>query len=127
MTCGGKLYGVRGTLRSPNYPKMYPKGLYCKWRITLPKGYSRFSFRIKLDLGQKSSSRKIQFCRRDHLSITQFLDGTARTQKYCQKSENIRTYAFGRKVIVRFWAAPYRQNYFKKNWWLQVRLVCFKR
>ncbi|XP_068094350.1 cubilin [Hyperolius riggenbachi] len=36
--CGGHLDGVLGTLKSPNYPNLYPHDRVCEWRITVPEG-----------------------------------------------------------------------------------------
>jgi len=33
--CNKTLNGVNGTLNSPNYPRKYPDGQYCSWRITV--------------------------------------------------------------------------------------------
>ncbi|CAH2282322.1 cubilin [Pelobates cultripes] len=36
--CGGDYAGPSGTIRSPNYPNMYPHNRVCEWRITAPLG-----------------------------------------------------------------------------------------
>ncbi|XP_053323004.1 cubilin [Spea bombifrons] len=36
--CGGDYTGTTGTLRSPNYPNLYPHNRVCEWRITVPEG-----------------------------------------------------------------------------------------
>ncbi|KAM4705286.1 LOW QUALITY PROTEIN: cubilin [Rhinophrynus dorsalis] len=36
--CGGDYAGSTGTLRSPNYPNLYPHNRVCEWRITVPVG-----------------------------------------------------------------------------------------
>ena len=33
--CNETLSGVSGSFRSPNYPRKYPDGQYCSWRITV--------------------------------------------------------------------------------------------
>ena len=33
--CNETLTGVMGTFHSPNYPRKYPGGQYCSWRITV--------------------------------------------------------------------------------------------
>ena len=33
--CNKTLTGVKGTFHSPNYPRKYPDGQYCSWRITV--------------------------------------------------------------------------------------------
>ena len=98
-------------LQSPNYPQMYPTGLNCKWYIKVPDGYSQINLYIWFDLDQKFSSYKVHRCRRDHLSITQHMDGAReKRQKYCHKTGLIRTHAFGRKVEVLFWTTPFRRD-----------------
>ena len=32
--CNQTLYGTKGTFQSPNYPRKYPDGQLCSWRIT---------------------------------------------------------------------------------------------
>ncbi|KAM9307657.1 cubilin [Gastrophryne carolinensis] len=36
--CGGDINGLTGSLKSPNYPNLYPHGRVCEWRITVPQG-----------------------------------------------------------------------------------------
>ena len=35
LGCNETLTGVDGTFHSPNYPRKYPDGQYCSWRITV--------------------------------------------------------------------------------------------
>ena len=35
LGCNQSLFGTSGTFHSPNYPKNYPDGQYCSWRITV--------------------------------------------------------------------------------------------
>ncbi|XP_023314262.1 cubilin homolog isoform X1 [Trichogramma pretiosum] len=39
INCGGRYYSATGTLRSPNYPKKYPKNKSCVWLITAQNKY----------------------------------------------------------------------------------------
>ncbi|XP_029444624.1 cubilin [Rhinatrema bivittatum] len=36
--CGGDLNAATGTLRSPNFPNLYPHNRVCEWRITVQEG-----------------------------------------------------------------------------------------
>ena len=43
--CNETLTGVGGTFHSPNYPRQYPDGQYCSWRITVsPKRQIHLTF-----------------------------------------------------------------------------------
>ena len=35
-SCGGHLYAMTGTLRTPNYPENYPRSVSCEWVIEAP-------------------------------------------------------------------------------------------
>lgn len=35
-SCGGVLLGPFGSLKSPNYPNLYGKDQYCRWKISVP-------------------------------------------------------------------------------------------
>ena len=35
-SCGGILNGPSGSLKSPNYPNLYGKDEYCRWKISVP-------------------------------------------------------------------------------------------
>ena len=35
-TCGKVLNGPSGSFKSPNYPNLYGKDEYCRWKITVP-------------------------------------------------------------------------------------------
>ena len=39
LGCNESLSGTSGTFHSPNYPKKYPDGQYCSWRITVAPSY----------------------------------------------------------------------------------------
>ncbi|XP_033761795.1 cubilin-like [Pecten maximus] len=43
--CGGRVYGVSGTIMSPNFPDTYPSNSDCVWNIEAPTGhYLTFTF-----------------------------------------------------------------------------------
>ncbi|KAL0994041.1 hypothetical protein UPYG_G00117040 [Umbra pygmaea] len=44
--CGGKLTGLTGTFKSPNYPSCYPPLVKCVWNIEVPAG---MSIRVKFN------------------------------------------------------------------------------
>ncbi|EDV28197.1 uncharacterized protein TRIADDRAFT_53561 [Trichoplax adhaerens] len=39
LSCGAKLTGITGTIRSPGYPGRYPSNRDCAWTISVPAGY----------------------------------------------------------------------------------------
>ncbi|NXY42567.1 CUBN protein, partial [Ceuthmochares aereus] len=61
--CGGTLFGLEGTIRSPGHPDVYPHGINCTWIINVQPGYlirlTFTSFNLAFDYS----------CRKDYLEI----------------------------------------------------------
>ncbi|XP_043479110.1 cubilin-like isoform X2 [Leptopilina heterotoma] len=89
--CGGIMRGVRGVIRSPNYPNNYPKNQNCVWWIIGPLSYS---LRIQFQDIHLPSLRKCN--QTDHLIISEKLPENSTATEigtYCgwNKPELIRT------------------------------------
>ncbi|XP_026794663.3 ST14 transmembrane serine protease matriptase b [Pangasianodon hypophthalmus] len=65
--CGGKLTGMKGTIRSPGFPSSYPPQIQCVWNIKVPEGkhiiinFSKFSL---ANPGQSPDN-----CTKDYLEV----------------------------------------------------------
>ncbi|XP_064208590.1 ST14 transmembrane serine protease matriptase b [Anguilla rostrata] len=69
LACGGKLTGLTGTFKSPNYPGHYPPSINCVWDIEVPMGqYIKVQFK-KFYLAEPGVSPKT--CPKDYVEINQ--------------------------------------------------------
>ncbi|XP_066278194.1 uncharacterized protein [Branchiostoma lanceolatum] len=88
--CGGKHYGLEGTVYSPGYPGLYPNGINCTWDINVP-GNRIIQLRFKhSNIGYPTDIVDVQdmVISKDRARITQW----NQSRRFLSSSSRVRVY-----------------------------------
>ncbi|CAH1258452.1 KREMEN1 [Branchiostoma lanceolatum] len=88
--CGGKHYGLEGTIYSPGYPSLYPNGINCTWDINVP-GNRIIQLRFKhRNIGYPTDIVDVQdmVISKDRARITQW----NQSRRFLSSSSRVRVY-----------------------------------
>ncbi|XP_078587222.1 uncharacterized protein LOC144868648 [Branchiostoma floridae x Branchiostoma japonicum] len=88
--CGGKHYGLEGTIYSPSYPGLYPSRINCTWEINVP-GNRIIQLRFKdRNIGYPTDIVDVQDMAypRDRARITQW----NQSRRFLSSSNSVRIY-----------------------------------
>ncbi|KAL3290304.1 hypothetical protein HHI36_023648 [Cryptolaemus montrouzieri] len=94
--CGGRLYN-EGVIKTPNYPKGYPKSLQCKWELETDFGNTiELSF-VDLD------TERINSCEYDSVKVFNGPDDTYHLLgHFCHQDKPIKLSSIGNKMSIYF-------------------------